>query len=390
MSRITEARNSLILGQPFFGALSLRLAVAADPAVATMAVDGKTLSYNPEWVEALPFDQLVGVTAHEVMHCAAAHHARRGGRALKRWNKACDYAVNPLLVEAGFTLPPGALNRPDFAGLSAEEIYTRLACEDPGGDSAAAGQDRAGGAAGAGAAGEPGDIGGCGSFTDGPGDGVPATEAELSEQAREWEIATMQAAAAAKGAGQLPGAGDWLTRQITRPKISWEEVLREFVTQRATTEYSWARPNRRFIHQGLYLPSRESKRLGEIVVVVDSSGSTWGPMLDAFAAEFNGIVEDMRPERTHVVYWDTRLQGHETFEAEDGPITMAAKGGGGTVFAGVWPWLDQAGLDPECVVFFTDLVCSRFGTEPAYPVLWCSTLKTAAPFGEVVKLTLNR
>ncbi len=50
--------------------------------------------------------------------------------------------------------------------------------------------------------------------------------------------------------------------------------------------------------------------------------------------------------------------------------------------------LAEQGIDPACVVCFTDLDCRDFGQTPGYPVLWCLTLKTAAPFGEVVKLTL--
>jgi hypothetical protein len=41
------------------------------------------------------------------MHCAALHHTRREGRDLRRWNIACDHAINPLLVAAGFELPKG-------------------------------------------------------------------------------------------------------------------------------------------------------------------------------------------------------------------------------------------------------------------------------------------
>lgn len=381
MSRITEARNNLILGAPFFGVLSLRLDVKADPGIETMAVDGKTLRYNPEWADALPFDELVGVTAHEVMHCAAGHHARRGARDLERWNTACDYAINPLLIEAGFKLPAEAYVNDAFKGMSAEEIYTRLPADGGGGGAGAGGS-------GSGGQDAPGDIGGCGSFSDGPGDGVPATEAELSAQAREWEIATVQAAAAAKGAGQMPGAGVWLVEQITAPKVSWRDILREFITERTRTEYSWLPPNRRYVHQGLYLPSRDSRKLGEIVVAVDTSGSVSDEVLKAFAAEVNGIVEDAQPSRIHVVYCDTKVHRAESYEPDDTPIRMEVEGRGGTAFAPVWDWIEENGVEPACAVYLTDLDSPRFGSEPPYPVLWLSTWKTAAPFGEVIKLTL--
>ena len=35
-------------------------------------------------------------------------------------------------------------------------------------------------------------------------------------------------------------------------------------------------------------------------------------------------------------------------------------------------------------VFLTDLECSDFGDAPDYPVLWVSTEKGEAPFGQIV------
>ena len=64
--------------------------------------------------------------AHEVLHCALAHQCRRGKRELGLWNAACDYAVNPILLDNGMTLPADALVDPAFRDLSSEEIYARL------------------------------------------------------------------------------------------------------------------------------------------------------------------------------------------------------------------------------------------------------------------------
>ena len=47
------------------------------------------------------------VLAHEVAHPALQHHTRRRDRSPKRWNMACDYAINPLLIDAGLLIPLG-------------------------------------------------------------------------------------------------------------------------------------------------------------------------------------------------------------------------------------------------------------------------------------------
>jgi predicted metal-dependent peptidase len=196
LQALTQARCRLILGRDarsaFFATLALRLTPQADWNLETMSTDGRRLSLNPEFVNGLSPDELQGVVAHEVLHTALTHHARRGQRDAERWNIACDLAVNPLLLEAGFTLPasrlvPGEGSHTGLpSGLSAEEYYALLSQESPGrpteqgagtdepeekGDSQdGQGQDQ----------GQPSpDPGGCGGVRD-PGRGSPA-ESRQSE-----------------------------------------------------------------------------------------------------------------------------------------------------------------------------------------------------------------
>ena len=117
-----KARAALLVGAPFWGVLSLRLAPVEDRSIRTMQTDGVSIRYNPDFVAGLSRGPLRAVIAHETLHCAALHHTRRGGRDLRRWNIACDYAINPLLAEAGFELPEAMLIDPAYAGMSAEDI----------------------------------------------------------------------------------------------------------------------------------------------------------------------------------------------------------------------------------------------------------------------------
>src|SRR4051794_24913236 len=142
--RIQKARTALVLDPPFFGSLLFRLKEQESRSVKTMATDGITLYYNPEFVDTLTAATLAGVLAHEVLHPALHHHVRRSGRDTKRWNVACDYAINPLLVDAGLSLPEGVLLDNRFRGMSAEQIYNLLETEseaeqEPGGDHQPAG-----------------------------------------------------------------------------------------------------------------------------------------------------------------------------------------------------------------------------------------------------------
>ena len=128
--RIQKARTALLLDHPFFGSLLYRLKDRESRAIKTMATDGVSLLWNPEFVETLTAATLAGTLAHEVMHPALHHHVRRSGRDPKRWNVACDYAINPLLVDAGLSLPEGVLIENRFRGMSAEQIYNLLESEE--------------------------------------------------------------------------------------------------------------------------------------------------------------------------------------------------------------------------------------------------------------------
>src|SRR5262249_55643629 len=136
LKALVQARCRLILGRDgtsaFFATLALRLEPEIDWAIGTLATDGRHLSLNPAFALSLSPDELVGVVAHEVLHNALAPHARRGQRDVDLWNVACDLAVNPLLVRAGFCLPSTRLvpGEDPFAdlpeGKSAEEYYDLL------------------------------------------------------------------------------------------------------------------------------------------------------------------------------------------------------------------------------------------------------------------------
>lgn len=93
--RIRKARTALLLDHPFFGSLLFRLKGRESQSIKTMATDGVSLYYNPEFVGTLNSATLCGVLAHEVMHPELHHHVRRSGRDPRRWNQACDYAINP-------------------------------------------------------------------------------------------------------------------------------------------------------------------------------------------------------------------------------------------------------------------------------------------------------
>jgi len=373
LKRMIEARTALVLDQPFFGALALRLKLKEDPSCGTAWTDGASLGYSPTFIEKLTRDELVAVVAHEVMHCANGHPWRRDNREMRRANIAMDYAINPVLTDVGFKLPAGCLLDPKWHGKSFEWIYARLPEQSPeGGPGDGDGERKpmAGGQDVRDAKPSSGD------GQDGGQDGDAPSEAD-------WKQAVQQAAVAAKARGKLPAGLERFAKSAAESHVNWRSVLRRFVQQAAKTDYSWTRPNSRHLVGGFYLPSLRSEAMGPIAFGIDCSGSVDAVMLGQMQVESQAAVDETSPERVHVIYFDAKVHKIDVFERGEA-LDFKMVGGGGTSFVGVMDAVDEI-EDLACVVMLTDLYGEHRDAPPAAPVLWVTTTEGAeVPYGEVV------
>ena len=303
---MAAARAALILGQPFFGALALRLALVEDATCATAWVDGESMGYNPQFIEGLTPDELQGLVCHEVLHVANGHPWRRDHRDADTWNRAADYSINPIVIDAGMRLPAGGLLDAQYSGRSAEFIHARLQQQDQDQD-----QQQQQGQQQPQPAGEVRD--------------APAA-APTEDQ---WQQAVQQAATAAKGRGELGGDLRRQVEQILQPRVDWRAVLRRVIDSAARADYTWTQPSPRYIASGLYLPSLQSDEMGALAVAVDTSGSVDSVTLAQLVAEVQSIADELQPARVHVLSCDTRVRSIDTYERGE-PIAANLIGGGGT------------------------------------------------------------
>jgi predicted metal-dependent peptidase len=313
-----------------------------------------------------------------------------------RWNEASDYAINPILLDAGLSLPEGILVDLRFRGMSAEQIYNLREAEA---QTESGGQNSANDDPGDGSHGEPEKQderssgteslsapvteGGIGQVLDAPqaSEDTPSHD----EQAREWNIAVNQAVTLSKQVGKAPAGLARTLEGAAEAQVDWRELLRRLWSDTIPADSSWMRPNRRHIWSGLYLPGIVHEGVGEIAIAVDCSGSVTARQLRLFEEEIRSILEGQRPNTVHVLYFDSEVQKTELYQAGQ-PITLAPVGGGGTDFGPCFDWLDEHGIQPQTLVFLTDLYGSFPETEPAFPVIWASTGLQKAPFGSVVPM----
>ena len=210
--KMTKARANLVMLHPFFGTLALRQRIIPAPGLKTMMTNGYNIWYDPAWVDKLSLSQVTGVIAHEVMHTACNHSSRMGDRDPEKWNVAGDYVINDILLNNNFDLPPCRLHDPQYANMSAEEVYSKLPPRPPGKGK-----------------GNP-DPGGCGGVY--PAPTKPGqTQAEANNELEtEIKMAIAQAAHAARQRGDFSADLERLVGDILQPVIPWKQVLRRFAT----------------------------------------------------------------------------------------------------------------------------------------------------------------
>ena len=394
-TKLSAARTRLILDRPFLGALVLRLPMkAAKPErCKSIGTDVRALYYNPEYIEHLTLDQTQFVLAHEALHCALSHFARRQHRVKHRWDIACDLAINPLLIKEGMKPPPGVLINSGYEGMMAEEIYPYIEddMEDEthddhfyseednkdksGGASLPDENDDSGGDSGAGEAEQESD----------GGDPQPLSEKEQEQLSVQWQQRLAGAAQQALQAGKLGSNMARLVEHLLQPQLPWRMLLARYMTAVARDDYSYQRPSRR--EGEAILPSLRSAQV-DVVVVLDTSGSIKDKELQEFVSEIDAIKGQMRARLTlHACDAALCKNGPWLYEPwEEFTLPADIYGRGGTRFTPAFEWLDQEGRRPDLLVYFTDADGQFPKAEPGFPVLWLVKGRGKVPWGQRIQL----
>lgn len=377
--KIAKARAQIVMDHPFVASILLRHPIKPREDIPTLAVDGRgQIYYNPKFVDGLTVPQLVWGLSHEVLHRVGQHASRMQGRDHGGWNWAADAWINDTLDAANIgTRIDNCVNRAGSKDETVENIYATIPPGDKGGGS---GQ---GGGSGSPLAG------------DGLGDDLldeeqPQTESERKEQEAQVKLEVAEAAQVAKARGKLSAPLAKIAAAIIDVKTPWYEILERHMTGFVRGDYSWRRPNRRHIGNDIYLPSvGVVPKMGEIVCQVDVSGSVSQKELEYYGGHLKRIIEQCHPERVHVIYTDTQVQHHDTFEVDE-EVKITHGAGGGTDMREGFNYIDREGIQPEVVITLTDGY-TPFPDDQRYPSIWVISSDVRAPdvAGETVHFEMG-
>lgn len=370
-NKLGSAYRTLMFEYPFYYTLLLMMQreerMTED--VPTMATDGKSLFYNPDFLAGLTANEVAAVLAHEALHVALMHLDRLLYRNLEDWNYAADQVVNHFVAQDGLRLPSGGV--PGVGGKTAEELYAeRQKNKNKGGGKNGTGWN----------------FGGIILPKDGAG--KPLSEQAMKEWNSDLKLRVTRAYEAAKQAGKMPADLERLVKASLRTKVPWQSVLQRFMSERTSVWQDWNRPARNWISQGLILPSDGAMQIANIIVACDTSGSINEQELQKMCGEviaFKNMNGELGGEDDPVcVLWcDTQVSEQFVHTVEE----LKPKGGGGTMASPVFEWIEKKKYTPDAVVYFTDGYIGDYGKAPPYAVLWILTVSGDPnfdpPFGEV-------
>ena len=391
LEKLTTARVGLLLKTPFFGNMATRMKlIDASDWCQTAATNGRDFYYNREFVEKLSIKKLEFLFAHEIGHCVFDHFGRAGSRDRRMCNIAQDFAINQILVDERIgekiTEVDICLDS-KYRGLAWEEIYDMLEQErqqmpemsmeeflDKLGDLLDEHINEDSGAPGT----EKKD-----------GKGRPTLSKEEAQKIKDEIKESMIQAAAAAGAGKVPGQIQRLIKDLTEPKMDWREVLQMNIQSIIRNDYSFQRPNRKSQHSGAILPGMRNDETIDVAVAIDMSGSIGDEDAKIFLSEVKGIMDQYQDYKIDIWCFDTEIYNHQTFDADSGEdfLNYEPMGGGGTDFMANWTFMKDQDIVPKKFIMFTDGYPWDSWGDPDY----CDTLfivkgsDNEAPFGQTVK-----
>jgi predicted metal-dependent peptidase len=209
-----------------------------------------------------------------------------------------------------------------------------------------------------------------------------------------WEIVMNQAAEIQRAQGKMPAAMQRFFDSILRPKVDWTDHVRGHITRiMGSGAYDFGRLDRRLITRGLGAPGMSGHGAGLVIIGGDTSMSVFqsAELVHRWIGEIAGMIEDVQPEETHVVWCDTVVKRVDICtDVQDvrNMIYRGVPGGGGTIFMPVFKYIEDNDLRPDVLLYLTDGDGTFPPHEPDYPVIWgdISGEKEKYPFGTVVHI----
>jgi predicted metal-dependent peptidase len=161
---------------------------------------------------------------------------------------------------------------------------------------------------------------------------------------------------------------------LAPPAINWKQILRKMIGSVPVPHRKTRRRlNRRQPERG-DLSGRLPRRIVDIVVAIDTSGSTLGDR-SKFLSELNGLVESFGDYELSIITCDCEVNSCEMY-SRDNPLDIKnsgfmLEGGGGTSFNPPFDYILDHQIEADVMIYLTDGYGEVYRDNPiGLPVMW--------------------
>lgn len=348
-------------GSAFIANVLLNLNIEEDESIRTACVDGVTIKIAPSMWNSFSLKEKLFVLAHEAWHVAYGHTCMNtDGLDMATLFKAADYTINNMLKQAGYSMPDWVLMDLAWKDLSTKEIYDILLKDKNSPES-------------------PDTFTQAKSKTD-----VQAIKQKVDKIVVQASIAAEKA----NEAGTVPSEVARTIKDLINPKLPWYRIVARFLNQFDKSDYSYTRPNRRYLP--MYLPSLLSnKKLVDVAIATDASGSVADEDYTVFFSEIFAILKKLKPKKITLLPFTTKIEEEIVLKKPSDVFKIESNGYGGTDITPVLEWAIKN--KPKLLIVFSDMeFWFPEGLVPQCPVIWIhkSTYDThpdiTVPFGKLI------
>jgi len=285
-----KIRINFLFNHPFLSVLALSIpTIFEGNANAPFQTDGGKISIDMEKLNQYSLEEATYLYAHTLLHIVLKHPMRAKMRDRIIWNQACDLVINNILstFKNVGTMPSDEIIDPELKDKCVEEVYDILFKEDEGSSGGEEKKEQE-------VKTTPDEKGKLKAYEYNPNkldiEEVADPKSDSGDQEKLDGIIIQALSIAKKNATQYQGLAIEIDTLI-KPDIDLHDILKEYlISSFFEKNHTYDRPNRRFIHQNLYLPGyKPSNELIELYIALDSSSSV---TLDEYK-KFLGIVEEV-------------------------------------------------------------------------------------------------
>lgn len=346
-------------GSAFISTILFSLKFSWDESIPTACTDGLTLKISPQFFESLTKDERVFLLAHEAWHVAFQHMLRLNKQKEDNfyvWNMATDHYINNMLIQAGYTMIEGGLadnKYKDQSEWSSDKIFDDLMKDPENQNKGKDGFDMSN------------------SNLDGEGKKLSQEDADaIKRKIEETLVKASVRAKMAKEYGDIPSDIVIKLEELLNPKLPWNVILQKFMNDFAKEDYSFRRPNRRFMGGSVIMPSLHSESLGHIACAVDTSCSVTDEQFNMFRTELADIKKRLKPKLMTITDFDTEIRAVHKLSPQDNIENVHFSGRGGTNMHPVFGYYTEPQNKPQVLIMFSDMECSAITEDPGFPVIW--------------------